>query len=127
MIVIVDKIFLTRSEEEKEQDVCDFISILEHGHYIEMNPLINTAVTEIVENCLSKPQKALYQEATEYLRPTKTMKRYLQTLKFYDFSLEQRKLLLLTSSELLIENAPNEWPIYNRMSVVYNNTLLILM
>ncbi len=104
MIVIVDKIFLTRSEEEKEQDVCDFISILEHGHYIEMNPLINTAVTEIVENCLSKPQKALYQEATEYLRPTKTMKRYLQTLKFYDFSLEQRKLLLLTSSELLHEN-----------------------
>lgn len=121
MIVIVDKTFLTRSEEEKEQDVCDIISILEHGHYIEMNPLVKAAVTEIVENSLSKPQKALYQEATEYLSPTRTMKRYLQTLKFYDFTLEQRKLLFLTSSELLIENAPNEWPIYNRMSVVYKN------
>lgn len=114
MIVIVDKTFLTRSEEEKEQDVCDFISILEHGHYIEMNPLVKTAVTEIIENSLLKPQKVLYQEAAEYLRPTKMMKRYLQALNFYDYSYEQRKLLLLTPSELLIENAPFTFALGNK-------------
>ena len=114
MIVIVDKTFLTRSEEEKVQDVCDFISILEHGHYIEMNPLVKTAVTEIVDKSLFKYQKSLYQEATEYVNPTRTMKRYLQTLNFYAYSSEQRKLLLLTPSELLIENAPFTFALGNK-------------
>lgn len=121
MIVHVDKTFLSRKEDEKVKDVCEFISILEHGHYIEMDPLIRTAVTEIVEKSLMKFQKVLYQEATEYLRPPKMMKRYLQTFKFYDFSIEQRKILLLSPSELLIENAPNEWPVYKRMSAAYKN------
>lgn len=121
MIVHVDKTFLSRREDEKVKDVCEFISILEHGHYIEMDPLIRTAVIEIVEKSLMKFQKVLYQEATEYLRPPKMMKRYLQTFNFYDFSIEQRKILLLSPSELLIENAPNEWPVYKRMSAAYKN------
>lgn len=121
MIVFVDKKFITRSEDDKLKDVCEFISILVRGHYIEMDSLVKNEVDKIVENRLLNHQKSLYEEAEEYLKPTKMMKRSLQTLNFYDFASEKRKLLLLTPSELLIENAPNEWPVYDRMSIVYKD------
>ena len=83
MIVFVDNTFFTRSEDDKIKDVCEFISILDHGHYIEMDSLVKHEVDGIVENRLFNHQKSLYEEAAEYLKPTKMMKRSLQILNFY--------------------------------------------
>lgn len=121
MIVTISKEFLKLSDAEKEKDACEFISILEHGHYLDMDVQVENKVSEIVEGKLLSHQKAIYEEAVEYLHPTKLMKRFLTTLNFYDFNPKERGILFLKASELLVENAPNEWPVYERMSSAYRN------
>lgn len=121
MIVTIDRKFLKLSDDDKVKDVCEFVSILEHGHYLEMDPQIENAVTAVVEDKLLYHQKKIYEEANEYLHPTKKMKRYLKTLSFYAFEPKKREILFMKPSELLMENAPNEWHIYENMYRAYRD------
>lgn len=121
MIVTIDRKFLELSDDDKFNDAAEFVSLLEHGHYLDMDPRVEESVTGVVEDKLNNYQKKIYEEATEYLHPTKMMKRYLRTLSFYEYNHRQRGILFEKPSELLIENAPNEWPIYERMYFAYKD------
>lgn len=120
MIVYVGREFLNLEDDQKEIDAQEMVEILDHGHYLDMDPDVKEAVTDFVENRLLQSQKDIFQNASEFLSPTKMMKRWLRTIKFYDFSKEQRKIILLKPSELLVENAPNEWPVYKKICQAYS-------
>lgn len=120
MIVYVGREFLNLEDGQKEIDAQEMVEILDHGHYLDMDPDVKEAVTDFVENRLLQSQKDIFQNASEFLSPTKMMKRWLRTIKFYDFSKEQRKIILLKPSELLVENAPNEWPVYKKICQAYS-------
>lgn len=121
MIVTIGREFLKLNEDDKVKDISEFLSILKNGHYVEMDPCVEESVTNIVEDKLLSYQKKMYEEAYEYLHPTKMMKRYLKTLAFYEFNHKQRDILFGKPSELLVENAPNEWSIYVRMYNAYKD------
>lgn len=121
MIVHIGREFLNLNDAQKEENVVEIVAILDHGHFLKMDADIKEAVINIVDTKLANCQKSLFYEASEeYLSPSKNMQRWLRTLEFYNFTKDQRKVLLLKPSELLVENAPNEWPVYKKICQAYS-------
>lgn len=120
MIVSVGEEFLRLTEEQKELDALEMIDILKHGHYLTMEPRVQKNVTDFIVEHLLPSHKRYFEDATEYIKPAKMMKRWLHTISFYAFNKEQRDILLQKPSELLVENAPNEWPIYKNICQAYS-------
>lgn len=121
MIVHVGRKFMELDDGQKEANVVEMVEILNHGHFLKMDADIKVAVTSVVDTKLADCQKSLFNEASEeYLSPSKNMQRWLRTIEFYNFTKDQRKVLLLKPSELLLENATNEWPVYKRICQAYS-------
>ena len=124
MIVNVGKRFLKRTLVEQEKDVSGMIMLLQRGHFLLMEPDVKNELYSLVESNLLTWQKEIFNESDELLTPTVMMKRWLTTINFYDYTERQRRILLQTPSELLVENGHNEWPVYKRIIHAYkeNNT-----
>lgn len=121
MIVKVSRHFFKRTLTEQEKDASELITLLSRGHFLLMEPDVKRELYSLVNSRLLNWQKDIFNESDELLDPTAMMTRWLSTVNFYDYSERERKILLQTPSEIMVENGHNEWPVYKRIIHAYKD------
>ncbi len=120
MIVHIDTDFLNQESGDANIDNAFFICrIMEHGHYIDADRNVIAELEELIESCSTPAMEELFKSNIEMLSPTADMKGWLTTINLADYDKLQRRVLLFKPSELLVENAPNEWNVYKRIIDAY--------
>lgn len=119
MIVKIDRYFLKGDDKQLDAKVLELYEIIDYGHYLYVEDEVLDDFVGIIENHAIDSQCRLVCEAIERFDKEKNLRSYLTTINFSGYSKKQRKVLLLTESELLVENAPNEWCIYKNLVSFY--------
>lgn len=119
MIVKIDRDFLKGDDKLLEANVFELCEIIDFGHYLDVEADVLDEFIGIIDNHANDCQCRLVCLAIQMFNKEKSLRSYLTTVNFSDYSKKQRKVLLLTESELLVENAPNEWSIYKNLVSYY--------
>ena len=119
MIVKIDSEFLKGNGKELDDKVFELCKIIEFGHYVDVERSILGDFLDIIKKHANNSKFSLVSGAIEKFDKEKSLRFTLTTIRFSDYSERRRKVLLLKESELLVENAPNEWSIYKNLVTYY--------
>lgn len=120
MIVKVDSDFLDCPESELKDKFIELCNIAEAGHYLDVDNNIEGDFVESLQKYAGDTYCSFIAEAMQKFSYEKSIRSFLTTIKFSDYTREQRRCLLQKPSELLLENSANEWDIYRSLIYYYS-------
>ena len=94
-------------------------NVLSHGHYIQPTSGQLDEIIDQTKRHGTQSMIELVKNAVNLFSPTGSMRKLLTIIHVSDYNKEQLAILLFKPSELLLENAPNEWNVYRRMIHAY--------
>lgn len=121
MIVKIERPFLDGSDNELDDKVFELCEMIKFGHYLDVDRVIEDDFIETIKKHARERHWTLILMAMQKFDKEKSIRFFLTTNNFTQYSKEERKALFLTPSELLVENAPNEWCIYCNIIKYYTN------
>lgn len=119
MIVKIERDFLNCPEQELKDRFIELCNIAEAGHYLDVDNNIEGDFVESLVKCAGPTYCGFIAEAMQKFSSEKSLRSYLATVKFSDYTREQRKCLLQKPSQLLMENSAYEWEIYRSLVDYY--------
>lgn len=119
MIVKIERDFLNVTESELKDNFIDLCNIAAVGHYLDVDKNITDNLLESAEKYAGDTYCSFIAEAMLKFSNEKSLRSYLTTVRFSDYTREQRRCLLQKPSELLLENSANEWEIYRSLIDYY--------
>lgn len=119
MIVKIERNFLNVTEPDLKDNFIELCNIAAAGHYLDVDNSIVEDFVQSAEKYAGNTYCSFIAEAMQKFSNEKSLRSYLTTVKFSDYTREQRRCLLQKPSELLLENSANEWEIYSSLIDYY--------
>lgn len=119
MIVKIERDFLNGTEPELKDKFIELCNIAEAGHYLDVAQNILEDFVQSAEKYAGDIYCGFIAEAIQKFSNEKSLRSYLTTVEFSEYTREERRCLLQKPSELLLENSANEWEIYRSLVDYY--------
>lgn len=121
MIAFVDEGYITHDPTSENMDHAIFLCrLLEYGHYIDATPKVMQVILDFVNDHGTNYMVSIFSSCSnEQLSPTEKVRNWLSTYKIANLNECQKRALFFQPSELLVENAPNEWNVYKKIIKAY--------